>query len=460
MKRFTIFAIILTGVLVLAASASAQQVRKLPQSAYIKSAKIEMGYAETKQDTMFYVSAMAMLDSLFMYYGPDPEALSLMSRIMAGFLDKTPALKSKEQWVNKFTMYVDSLRWSCESKTVPDKAKKECKDFVPFADSMRVRYWREFFNSGIAQLNGLDDLNKQLSGTDSVVIASAKEGIAANSDSALVNFRYCVTLDPTEPKAYVALGTLYEKQKSYDSANAWLIRGLKFSADTAKAQIITSVAYNYIANNDYCGAIPYFNDYLKFQPKDTSNMYNLSICYSRCKMYDSAVNMYRQMLTIAPGNFDALEGTGRFFNTMALAANDSARHYSDAKDDATSKKWVDLRTQRFDSSYTYFKAAYTANPKEESAAEEYAVVAAIREKYSEALGVYQALTQSQPNNSNYWSSLGDCYYSLKKWDSAATAYAKVAELAPDNRTNLERLRDAYELSNQLEKKAEVEKKLK
>jgi tetratricopeptide (TPR) repeat protein len=87
-------------------------------------------------------------------------------------------------------------------------------------------------------------------------------------------------------------------------------------------------------------------------------------------------------------------------------------------------------------------------------------VSAILQKFDEALAVYDELTKLNPGSVNYWSSLGDCYYSMKQWDKAAGAYEKVAELDPTNRPNLEHLRDAYDLSGQTAKKAEIEKKLK
>lgn len=71
MKRLTTLAILAAVLMALAASVSAEQARKLPESAYIKSARIEMSNAEAKRDTTFYISAQAMLDSLFLYYGPN-----------------------------------------------------------------------------------------------------------------------------------------------------------------------------------------------------------------------------------------------------------------------------------------------------------------------------------------------------------------------------------------------------
>ena len=447
--------------LVLAGVVSAQQVRKLPEGAYLKTAKIEMSYGEANKDTLRYMNAMYMLNSLFMYYGPNPEALSLMSRIWQAYAENfAPSPKSKEPFIDKFTRFADSLKWACGSTVVKEGNKKECKDFVSLADSTRVKFWREFYNAGIAEINVIDDMNKQLNGslTDTTIIAADKVAIAANADTALINFRLCARLDSSNGLAYIALGTLYQKQKDFKSANDWLTKGLKSTSDSA--QIIMNVAYNYIEANDYKSAIPFFQTYLKFQPQDTSTMYNLTVCYTRDKQYDSAVVWYRKMLAISPNCYDALNGMGSYFNTLALQANDSSKFYNDAKSDEGTKKWNAIRTQRFDSSYTYFKAAYASDPKEESSAEEYAVVSAILQKFDEAITVYDQLTKLNPKSIDYWSSLGDCYYSKKEFDKAATAYEKAVEIDPTNRSNLEHLRDAYDLSNQPAKKAEIEKQLK
>ena len=58
----------------LAGSVSAGKPRKLPASAYIKSAKIHILSGNTER----YEQAVAMLDSLFMYYGPNAEGLYWM----------------------------------------------------------------------------------------------------------------------------------------------------------------------------------------------------------------------------------------------------------------------------------------------------------------------------------------------------------------------------------------------
>jgi tetratricopeptide (TPR) repeat protein len=451
----------LIGLVAVAALAlvAGQTQAKFQEGVYLKSARIEIIAGESGE-AQRYVNALGLLDSLAFYYGPVPEGFSLRYRILASYVEKEPNLEKKETHVNKLAVYLDSTDWACASPTVKDKYKKDCKTFVSLADSLRVKYWREFFNNGITQLSNIDEANKQIAdaSSDSSVIESAKFAAKASSDSALINFRMCVTLDPKEGRAFVALGTLYEKQKDYVQANEWLNKGLVHTSDSA--QIIMSIAYNYIQGDHYELAIPYFLEYLKMQPSDTSIMYNLTVCYARAKQYDSVAAWYGRMLAIAPGNSDALRGMGQYFNSLAINANDSSKHYADAKNQATADKWGEIRTQRLDSSLAYLKKAFEADPKDQAGAEQYALIAAIRNKMPEAITVYEQLVQVNPGKADYWTSLGDCYLQNKELTKAKTAYEKVVELEPTNRPVMERLVELYRNDHQEDKAAALEKKLK
>ncbi|MFZ1682558.1 MAG: tetratricopeptide repeat protein [Candidatus Zixiibacteriota bacterium] len=455
MKQLLTYLMVLAVVILVAGNASA----KFQEGVYLKSAKIEI-IAGSSGDPQRYVNALALLDSLAFYYGPMPEAFSLRYRILASYVDNEPNLEKKAVHIGKLAVYLDSTDWACASPTVKDKYKKDCKSIVGLADSLRVKYWREYFAAGVKQLNLLDTLNDQIkeAGSDSAVVEANSAAIKANADSAQTNFRLCITLDAKDERAYVAMGTVYEKQKMYVEANEWLTKGLQSSKDSA--QILMSIAYNYVQGDKYPEAVPYFSEYLKLQPTDTSTMFNLTICFVRAKQFDSAASWYHKMLEISPKNFDALHGIGRFFNTKMTAANDSARMYQEKKDDAATKKWDGIKKQMLDSSYTYYKAATASDPTDKYAMEEYAVVTAIQGNYEEAGAAYKKLTELEPGNPTFWTSLGDCYLNIKKLDLATAAYEKVLELDSSNRPVMERLSDLYKVTNKMDKAAVLDKKLK
>ena len=74
-RTVTILALIFS----LPVTAFTQDGRKLPEGAYLKTAKIEMSYCTSAFDSAHYALALAMLDSLDLYYGPVPEGFDLIA---------------------------------------------------------------------------------------------------------------------------------------------------------------------------------------------------------------------------------------------------------------------------------------------------------------------------------------------------------------------------------------------
>lgn len=180
---------ILVMILIVSGPVLAQQGRKLPQGAYLKTAKIEMSYAEANHDMARYGNAIAMLDSLFAQYGPIPEGLSLMSRIMGPLMEHATDPEAKAEWARKFVSFADSLKWACNSPVVKEMDKKNCQDLTALADSMRVMYWREFHSAGMEQMK------------------------AEQMDSAQLSFQICLELNPNDTLASSALVELNQRQK-------------------------------------------------------------------------------------------------------------------------------------------------------------------------------------------------------------------------------------------------------
>jgi hypothetical protein len=80
----------------------ARKGRKLPRKAYIQSAKIEI----LSGDTARMHTAVAMLDSLVMHYGPDPEAYYWMTKILVDFSEKRAGLDAKTETIKTMRAYV------------------------------------------------------------------------------------------------------------------------------------------------------------------------------------------------------------------------------------------------------------------------------------------------------------------------------------------------------------------
>lgn len=451
--RLLIFALALGMV---AGTADAQRKgRKLPEKAYIESSQI----AIVSGDTTRYREAMAMLDSLFMNYGPHPEGYLWMNQIAVDFIEKSAKMSDKELWVKHLALYRDSLHYACSNPGVKDKYKKDCSKFIEKADSTQVKYWRVFYNKGIEQLGTIEESLKEIKPeTDSSGRAYYMKKVQAAGDSALANVALCLILDSTDNKAYMLAGSVAEKQGNLAASNEWLQRGLKYTADST--QILLQIAYNILGENKYCEAIPYLKEYGKHQPSDTGNLLNLTICYNNCKMFDSAAAVNRQILGMNPNHADALLGLGQYFNQLGIWANDSTSAARDRKDDAAVKKWTDQRSALFDSSKVYFKRAFENDPTNVIAVEEYGVVAFVTNDFAGAATAFAKLAELEPNKASHWISLGDAQLNLKKFKDSIVAYEKAVELEPDNRQVWERLADLYAEEGQTAKAAKAKEHLK
>ena len=455
MKAVARTLVVILAVVFVCGSAGAQRGgRKLPVSAYLKTAKIEILSGEPER----YEYAVAMLDSLFMHYGPHAEGLYLMGQIMVDGIETTSNLEAKGAYLEKMVAYFDSLRICCTNKKIKQSYKKDCEKLVTIADSLSIKYWRQFFNNGIKQLGFAEELQKDLeSVTDSSTGSFIEEGLKANVDSSIENVKLSIVAIADSVRPYLIIDKAYGMKGEYQSGIEWLRKGFDKSDDPAIIQL--SIAYDYIMLKDYCGAIPYYRDYLANAPEDIGTLKNLSICYNNCGMYDSAVAVFYNILTVEPENTDVMSSIGRYHNTLARAASDSTSKYQQENNDEMVKTWADKKQAAFDSSRVYFRRAFEIKP-DALTAEQYGLVCALLGDYEEATIGFRKLTELEPQRADNWTSLGDCHLSLKQFEDAASAYEKVVELEPDNIRVWEHLKDLYFETKQNAKHAEAEKKLK
>lgn len=458
MKNFSKIVLVLGALLLLVASMAEARGRKLPVGAYIKSAKIDI----VSGDLDRYPEALAMLDSLAMHYGPHAEALYLTSQIYVDYIEQTAGPWDKKPYVESMVAYIDSLHMCCENEDIKKKYRDDCDEYLTKADSVQVKYWREFYNSGIEQLNAvqssIEDLQTETDSTSRAFLTKTKE---AKSDSCIANLQLAMVIAPESPESYVALGTLYEFEGEYEKAIEMLKMGM--SDSTAREQLLLPIAYNYIGMDDYCGAIPYLKEKvegIEGQPdaSDLENMYNLTVCYNNCGIYDSAFIYYQEILKYAPENTTVLSSIGRYFNQQARYAADSARALREAEQPDAAAEWQEKVNEYFDSSSVYFKQAFQIKPENPTYVEDYAIVSYLREDWFEAARAFEQLTELQPEIKDHWVSLGDCLLKTNQFEKAVDAYESAVELTPDDMAIWENLALLYKELGQTAKAAEAEKK--
>ncbi len=429
--------------------------RKLPASAYIKSAKIEILSGDKKR----YVVAIAMLDSLFMHYGPHAEGLNLMAATYIDFTDKTPDPWGKRLFVEKIVAYFDTLNMCCENQEIKKNYRKNCEKLVEKSDSTKVKFWREFYNAGIEQLNYMGDVAKDLEEiTDSASREYSLNVIQTNIDSCIANMKLAILFDSVDYQSYVAAGSAYEHKENWTEAIIWFSKGLEVAPDSTREQLLPYIAYDYIRLDQYCDAIPYFREMAERDTVDFKTMGHLASCYNNCKQFDSAVVVYRKMLAGDPENTDVLTNVGRYFNQIARTASDSSSFYGKAENEEQTAFWRGEQMKAFDSSSAYLKLVFDLLPDSASAAEEYGLVSAIRSDYENAAIAYSRLTSLEPDNTGHWSYLGDCHLNLQQFPKAVDAYEHVVAIDDSDRETWLRLYDLYRELGQTAKAAEAKKK--
>jgi tetratricopeptide (TPR) repeat protein len=396
-----------------------------------------------------------------MYYGPNSEGYHLMSQMMVDFIDKTPDMAKKREYLKKLVLYDDSLQITCNNKKINKKYKKDCDKFIQLADSVQVKYWREYYNQGITSLNSIDQLIEEKGESqDSTFIAKVNARITATVDTTALWYGYSILLDSTDPKPYMGVAMAYEKVSNYPDAIKWLDMALPHAKDSS--DLLIQIAYDYIKNDDYCGAIPTLRAYVDKTPTDYNNAYNLSICYNNCKMFDSGLVMNQRVVNSdAPDSkkVDAISSIGRYFNQEARTASDSATADQTAGNEAGAKKWREIRDHYFDSSIVYFKRVIDIKPEDELALEQYSTICALRGKYPEALEGFKKLVVLKPEEADYWRYLGDLNVNQKDFKAAITAYEKVVELKPDDSQVWQQLADLYSEEGMTAKAKAAQKKV-
>lgn len=436
------------------AMAGKKQGRRLGIGAYIKSAKIKI----LKGDSSSYIAAKYMLDSLFMHYGPHAEGLYLMGQMAVDGIEKAPTVAAKGVFAQIIVAYTDSLHMCCDNKEIKKKYRKGCKNYTELMDSIKVKYWRQFYQAGAEHLREIETLiEEQKTETDSSALAFIAKSISASADTCAANIRVAMSIDPPDYQSYIVMGTAYELQGDYATAIEWLEKGLELTSD--RSIMLLSLAYDHIQIEDYCGAIPYFAEHIQNDTGDIANKNNLAICLNNCNMYDSAVAVYRSILQSDENNTEALASIGRYHNHQARMASDSARRYQSEDNEAQMEAWRQNRQECFDSAKVHFLKAFGLKPDDEFIAGELGRASYVLGDFKTSAMAFDRLTQLAPADLDNWTTLGDCHLQLKEFDKAAVAYEKVIEGSPEDLEILERLQFLYKQTGKSADLVRVEKML-
>ncbi|SYZ74147.1 hypothetical protein TRIP_C60417 [Candidatus Zixiibacteriota bacterium] len=450
MRLRNYFVISLLILILAAPSFGSQQRAKLPQSAYLKSAKISMLGNPPR-----YEEALQFLDTMLFYYGPIPEGFLFRGNIYAEYANKESDLSKKLGFFEKMAENYDSMASACGNKEIKSGLRNDCKKFSGVTDSIRTFYWRETYNSGVQAIDTVNEFAKKISGAaDSAEILTLKEQMKMTADSGRLFFQIAATVDPSRYRSFEGIGLLYDRLKQYDSSLVWLKKASAIVPDTA--YLIQNIAYSYIQMDDWDNAIAYFKKYLEKVPNDANTCFNIAICYSNKRQYDSAYVWDLKTIAADTTISGAYTDAGQYFLVRSQAVYDSVRNTTDK---AKAEQFGKLRDTYLDSSAYYLKTAHRLEPDNGQILEQLAVVLFARANFTDALEAFKKLTELEPNRKEYWISVGDIYIQLQKFKEAIPPYEKATELDPGDIKLWEVLKDLYTNNNMPDKAKAAEAKI-
>ncbi|MCK9612432.1 MAG: tetratricopeptide repeat protein [Bacteroidales bacterium] len=235
-------------------------------------------------------------------------------------------------------------------------------------------------------------------------------------------------------RALYNLGFAYETKKVFDKAIYYYKRSAQI--DTSYCTGYSKIAAIYLYElEDYTNAEDYYKKYLQFRPSYTSTYVNLGNLYYNQDKYNEALSYYQKAYELDTLYAQAYLYAGQCFSSMdrldeAMPLYEKAMK-SDPKYAAT---YIELgRVYRLQGKYEEAKEYYLRALQVDSTA--YKALYKIADMYQYDLKDYviaadyfNRYVALNPNNSDAYLELGNCYYYESKYDEALDSYYKALEI--------------------------------
>lgn len=451
-KHIVVTLIILA--LALPAIGFAQNRPKLPQSAYLKSAKIAMLDKNPR-----YEEALQFINEMIGHYGPVPEGYFLKGNIYSEYAGKENDFNRKIEYFTLAAANYDSMFASCKSDDIKKNLKNDCKKFSNVIDSIKVYYWAENYNIGVKALGRIDEeiIPRIKEATDSTEKEAASAELKAVADSAKGYFRLAIAVDPSKYRPYEGVALTHDRLKEFDSSVVWYRKATDLEPDSL--YLIQNTAYGYIQSNDWSNAAEYFKKLSAKVPDDAGTLLNIAICFNNMRMFDSAY-IYDTRAIKADSNLSAAYiDVGRYFLIKSQAYSDSIKEATQANKTAEANSYMTVRDNLLDSSSYYLGQGIKLEPENIEALEQYGVVTLVNGQYEDAAGAFKRLTELEPFKKDHWVNLGDIYIQIQKFEEAIAPLEKATELDPGDVKVWEVLRDLYSNTNNTAKANKAQAKI-
>lgn len=436
--------------------------RKKPKKnagALISSAKIALADNPPR-----YEEAMGYLDEVIQDNGMVPEAYFYRGSIYAAYAEKEYDPAKKLEFLKKMALNQDSLHLACQTDSVKDKFKDDCEEFISIADSTKIYYWRNSFNSAVKILTRIDNeiVPELQSAADSAAEAAVNKRFHAAADSAVAYFNIAMLVDTANYRSFEGMALIYDRLGDYDSSLAYFEKAVKRAPE--EPNLIQSVAYSYIQRRDWANSVKYFKELVPFiedQPEVLAGTYfNMAICYNNLKMYDSSFAYNQKAVDVDSTQCSAIVDIGQYFLIRSQDYADTVKQLNQANESDAAQKFVEKKNNTLDSSIAYFEKAIRCDSTNTLALEQGAIVNMIRGNFDDACPKFEKLTTLVPGEKDYWLSLGDCLVQQGNFEHAIAPYEKYVELDPTDCDVWKQLESLYKSHKMPDKLKNAQAKIK
>jgi tetratricopeptide (TPR) repeat protein len=236
--------------------------------------------------------------------------------------------------------------------------------------------------------------------------------------------------------------------------------------DTNYYHICRDLAGNYRGIDDFTSAEKLFKETIQSNPQLTPAYIDLGYAYMKEKNFEAAKEQLDKALALEKNNYDALWNLAYYYEEMKMKAEAISIYeickklrpsWSDSINNFIGNVYYDY--EEFEKAIPYYRDSMNQNPEyniyKDNLILAYQKLVEQKEKTGNIDDVAELHKQiiALTNAHLDWNKLGNLYFRYKRYNEAATCYAKAMELLPEEPVYHENLGLAYKNQGLLDKAA-------
>ena len=280
-------------------------------------------------------------------------------------------------------------------------------------------------------------------------------------------YKHILSHNPTARSIQYNLGnTLLTAQRSEEALAAFRI-AVEQNPDSVNAHSNTGRALMDLDRLDE--AEERLRHALEMDPRHTVSLQNLALVRIRQQRHDEALDVYRRLIKIDPGNAGGHSGMGIALHYLgrtdeALQSIDRALSLDPTYAEALNNRelmpqvkahadagFALMEEGRLDEAEKHLRYVLKIDPVYTVSIENLALLQLRRQRYGEALVLYQRLVALDADNAKAWSGMGIAFYYLDRTDEALQSIDRALSLDPTleaARVNRAAMRESLQRSGQ------------